>query len=163
MSAIRHGHLLLSIIKSSSYCWAGVYNCTLVQYLCACADYLSCAFGHGHALGSSRFLSLDKTRYFGECGGGGHLILIQSHSHSAVRFKICEMDKDCCFWNVKFCVDLKTFISRIPKIQSKKRYKFTVMCAVEGEKENDFALRDDLKNVPSCASVSPLVESLTFI
>ncbi|KAF7114237.1 hypothetical protein RHSIM_RhsimUnG0091800 [Rhododendron simsii] len=50
------------------------------------------------------------------------------------------MDEDCCQWNVKFLVDLKTLISEFPEMESRKVYKFTVMCAVKGEKENDFAL-----------------------
>lgn len=33
VSAIRHGHSLLCILTSSSYCWAWVYNCIWVQYL----------------------------------------------------------------------------------------------------------------------------------
>ncbi|XP_058189416.1 F-box protein At5g07610-like [Rhododendron vialii] len=89
---------------------------------------------------SSRVNNIYKTRYFGDCGRGGRLLLIESHSHSTVRFKICEMDKDYCCWNVKFRVDLKTLISEFPVIESKRRYKFTVLCVVEGEKEDDFSL-----------------------
>ncbi|KAF7127481.1 hypothetical protein RHSIM_Rhsim11G0068100 [Rhododendron simsii] len=89
---------------------------------------------------SSRILSPDKTKYFGECGRGGHLLLIQTHSHSFVRFKICEMDKDGCRWNVKFHVDLKNLISEFPEMGSKKQNNFRVTCVVEGEEEDDFAL-----------------------
>ncbi|XP_058189414.1 F-box protein At5g07610-like [Rhododendron vialii] len=132
---------------------------------------------------SSRILALHKTRYFGECGLGGRLLLIQSHSHSMARCKIFEMDEDCYQWNVKFLVDLKTLISEFPEMESKRVYKFTVMCAVEGEKQNDLALIlaipgkiisynlqkktwdvlgvRDFKNVPRNASVFPFVESLT--
>ncbi|XP_058189418.1 F-box protein At5g07610-like [Rhododendron vialii] len=87
-----------------------------------------------------RILPLDKTRYFGDCGCGGRLLLIQSNSHSTARFKICEMDEDCCRWNVKLPVDLKTLISEFPEIESQNFYKFTVMCVVEGEEEDDIAL-----------------------
>ncbi|KAF7127153.1 hypothetical protein RHSIM_Rhsim11G0068400 [Rhododendron simsii] len=90
--------------------------------------------------GSSRILYLDKTRYFGECGRGGRLLLIQSPSHSALRFKIRKMDDDGCRWNVKFRVDLETLISEFPEMESKKRMRFTIMCAVEGENENEFSL-----------------------
>ncbi|KAF7127323.1 hypothetical protein RHSIM_Rhsim11G0078600 [Rhododendron simsii] len=90
--------------------------------------------------GSSRILYLDKTRYFGECGRGGRLLLIQSPSHSALRFKIRKMDEDGCRWNVKFRVDLETLISEFPEMESKKRMRFTIMCAVEGENENEFSL-----------------------
>ncbi|KAF7128197.1 hypothetical protein RHSIM_Rhsim11G0069100 [Rhododendron simsii] len=90
-----------------------------------------------HSSSSSRILSPDRTRYFGECGRGGRLLLIQSHSHSTVRFNIWEMDEDCCRWNVKLLVDLKTLISEFLEIETLKWYKFTLMCAVEGEKEDD--------------------------
>ncbi|KAF7126285.1 hypothetical protein RHSIM_Rhsim11G0068600 [Rhododendron simsii] len=134
--------------------------------------------------GSTRILSLLNTRYFGECGRGGRLLLIQSPSHSALRFKIRKLDEDGCRWKVKFRVDLKTLISEIPEMESKKRLKFTIMCAVEGEQENEFSLilaipgkmisynlqkmtwkvlRDNSENVPrdGDAIVFPLVESIS--
>ncbi|KAF7128106.1 hypothetical protein RHSIM_Rhsim11G0068300 [Rhododendron simsii] len=132
--------------------------------------------------GSSRILSLDKTRYLGECGRGGRLLLIQSPSHSALRFKIRKMDDDGCRWNVKFRVDLETLISEFPEMESKKRMRFTIMCAVEGENENEFSLilaipgkmisynlqkktwkvlRDNSENVPRNVGVFPFVESLS--
>ncbi|XP_058189415.1 F-box protein At5g07610-like [Rhododendron vialii] len=138
--------------------------------------------------GSSRISSQLNTRYFGECGRGGRLLLIQSPSHSALRFKIRKMDKDGCrwnvkCWNVKFRVDLETLISEFPEMESKKRMKFTIMCAVEGENENEFSLilaipgkmisynlqkktwkvlRDNSENVPPRdANIFPFVESLS--
>ncbi|KAF7127185.1 hypothetical protein RHSIM_Rhsim11G0068200 [Rhododendron simsii] len=90
--------------------------------------------------GSSRILSLDKTRYFGECGRGGRLLLILSPSHSASMFKIHKLDEEGCRWNVKVRVDLETLISEFSEMESKKRLKFTIMCAVEGENENEFSL-----------------------
>ncbi|KAF7114252.1 hypothetical protein RHSIM_RhsimUnG0092200 [Rhododendron simsii] len=86
----------------------------------------------------SRILSPDKTRYFGECGRGGRLFLIQSYSRSAVGFKIREMGC-CCWWNVKFRVNLRALISAFPEIRSRND-KITVMCVVEGEKEDDLSL-----------------------
>ncbi|XP_058189413.1 F-box protein At5g07610-like [Rhododendron vialii] len=89
---------------------------------------------------SGRILSPYNTRYFGECGWSGRLLLIQSQSHFGARLKIWEMDKDYCRWNVKFHVDLKTLIAEFPEMGSKTRCKFTLMGVVEGEKEDDFVL-----------------------
>ncbi|KAF7114284.1 hypothetical protein RHSIM_RhsimUnG0091900 [Rhododendron simsii] len=131
---------------------------------------------------SSGILPLHNTWYFGECGLGGRLLLIQSHSHSTATFKICEMDKDCCQWNGKFHVDLKTSISEFPEMANRRLYNFTVMCGVEGDKQNDFALVlaipgkvisynlqkktwnvlsiRDSREVPGYTRVFPFVESL---
>ncbi|XP_058189432.1 F-box protein At5g07610-like [Rhododendron vialii] len=101
--------------------------------------------GIPYAESSSRILPIDKTRYFGECGHGGRLFLIQSPRVNSVEFEILEMDKDQCRWNVKFRVDLRPLLSAFPYISAfpdiaGNFYYSAVMCVVEGEKEDDLAL-----------------------
>ncbi|KAL7224514.1 hypothetical protein ACSBR1_025886 [Camellia fascicularis] len=91
-----------------------------------------------------KILSEDDIRYFGECGG--HLLLIQTPEHSAVRFRILEMDKDHYLWIVKYWVDLRPIISVFPEIVHRSTFdaikicKFSVLCVVKGANEKDFTL-----------------------
>ncbi|KAF5956312.1 hypothetical protein HYC85_003537 [Camellia sinensis] len=91
-----------------------------------------------------KILSEDDIRYFGECGG--HLLLIQTPEHSAVRFRILEMDKDYSLWIVKYWVDLRPIISVFPEIVHRSTFdatkicKFSVLCVVKGANEKDFTL-----------------------
>ncbi|CAL5376503.1 unnamed protein product [Camellia sinensis] len=90
---------------------------------------------------SPKILSVDKTRYFGECGG--HLLLIQMRLRNAMGFKILEMDRVSFHWIVKCRVNLRPLISVFPEIDidaRSRRYKFRVLCVVKGVSENDFAL-----------------------
>ncbi|XP_028092837.1 F-box protein At5g07610-like [Camellia sinensis] len=90
---------------------------------------------------SPKILSVDKTRYFGECGG--HLLLIQMRLRNAMGFKILEMDRVSFHWIVKCGVNLRPLISVFPEIDidaRSRRYKFRVLCVVTGVSENDFAL-----------------------
>lgn len=84
--------------------------------------------------------SVRKIKYFGECGG--RLILIQSLTLSNeydVALNIFEMDKDFCFWMVKFQVDLGPLLSGFPEMESTTCY-YSILCVVKGEKEKDFGL-----------------------
>ncbi|KAL7224533.1 hypothetical protein ACSBR1_025905 [Camellia fascicularis] len=90
---------------------------------------------------SPKILSVDKTRYFGECGG--HLLLIQMRLRNAMGFRILEMDRVSFHWIVKCRVNLRPLISVFPEIGIGGRSricKFQVLCVVKGVSENDFAL-----------------------
>ncbi|GMP36229.1 hypothetical protein CsSME_00008424 [Camellia sinensis var. sinensis] len=89
---------------------------------------------------SPKILSVDKTRYFGVCGG--HLLLIQMRLRNAMGFRILEMDRVSFHWIVKCRVNLRPLISVFPEIDIDgiSRYKFHVLCVVKGVRKNDFAL-----------------------
>ncbi|KAL7224538.1 hypothetical protein ACSBR1_025910 [Camellia fascicularis] len=90
---------------------------------------------------SPKILSVDKTRYFGECGG--HLLLVQMRLRDAMGFRILEMDRVSFHWIVRCRVNLRPLISVFPDIDIDDisiRYEFRVLCVVKGVSENDFAL-----------------------
>mgnify|MGYP003703475303 CR=1 FL=1 len=88
-----------------------------------------------------KILSLDKFRYFGECGGD--LILIQAPQRCAMGFRILQMHRDYCEWIVKYRVNLRPILSVFPKTERKTIdtcSEFNVLCAVKGANEKDFTL-----------------------
>ncbi|KAF5956716.1 hypothetical protein HYC85_003941 [Camellia sinensis] len=82
-----------------------------------------------------KILSEDKILYFGECHG--HLFLIQNRQSFPVGFRILEMNRDYCCWNVMYRVNLRPIIDVFP---SKIYPKFNVLCVVKGANEEDIAL-----------------------
>ncbi|XP_058202903.1 F-box protein At5g07610-like [Rhododendron vialii] len=78
-------------------------------------------------------ISVDKIKYFGECGG--RLILIRDHPWSPEMFRIFEMDKDYRGWVMKFWVKLRPLLSKERNISD-----CSVQCVVKGDKEKDFEL-----------------------
>ncbi|KAL7193677.1 hypothetical protein ACSBR2_025316 [Camellia fascicularis] len=90
---------------------------------------------------SPKILSVDKTRYFGECGG--HLLLIQMRLRNAMGFRILEMDRVSFHWILKCHINLRPLISVFPEIDIdgiSRGYKFHVLCVVKGVRKNDFVL-----------------------
>lgn len=80
-------------------------------------------------------LAEDKIRFFGEWSGS--LLLIQSRDHSALRFRILEMEKDCSRWIVKYRVNLW-----LARSVFREGYfpDFEVLCCANGPDENDLVL-----------------------
>ncbi|KAF7154298.1 hypothetical protein RHSIM_Rhsim01G0013300 [Rhododendron simsii] len=90
---------------------------------------------------SPKILSRNKTMYFGECGGG--LILIQSHSHRPIEFRILELEKDYSGWVVKCWVNLRPLISKFPEMDRRccnNSNSYNVLYVVKGENGRGFAL-----------------------
>ncbi|KAL7221865.1 hypothetical protein ACSBR1_023752 [Camellia fascicularis] len=88
-----------------------------------------------------KILSLDKFRYFGECGGD--LILIQAPQRCAMGFRILQMRRDYCEWIVKYWVHLRPILSVFPKTEHQTIIEcsgFKVLCVVKGANEKDFTL-----------------------
>lgn len=81
--------------------------------------------------------SVDRIKYFGECGG--RLILFQTLNGSAMAFDILEMDNDYCCWIEKCRVSLGHLQSVSPQLESEYR-KYSVLCVLKGDTEKDFAL-----------------------
>ncbi|KAF7152390.1 hypothetical protein RHSIM_Rhsim01G0016600 [Rhododendron simsii] len=86
-------------------------------------------------------ISLDKIKYFGECGG--RLILNRDHPWSPEIFRIFEMDKDYSCWVMKFWVKLRPLLSKERNISD-----CSVQCVVKGDKEKDFDLSQGKKYYP---------------
>ncbi|THG18949.1 hypothetical protein TEA_029298 [Camellia sinensis var. sinensis] len=81
-----------------------------------------------------KILSNDNILHFGECHG--HLFLIQNQQVLPLRFRILKMDKDYCYWKVKYWINLRPVESIFPE----KFHQFSVVCIVKGANEKDFAL-----------------------
>ncbi|KAF7152356.1 hypothetical protein RHSIM_Rhsim01G0016800 [Rhododendron simsii] len=83
-------------------------------------------------------LSLDKIVYFGACGGS--LFLIQTHELIDKGFRILEVDTEYCRWIVKGPADLGPLQCVYSQLGYKYGDRYSVLCVLKGEKEEDFAL-----------------------
>ncbi|KAI8019946.1 F-box protein [Camellia lanceoleosa] len=82
-----------------------------------------------------KILSGGKYMYFGEYQG--HLFLIQTHQCSPMGFRILEMDRDSCCWNVKYRVSLRHLKAAFPE---NFHPPFSVLSVVKGANEKDFEM-----------------------
>ncbi|XP_058206863.1 F-box protein At5g07610-like isoform X1 [Rhododendron vialii] len=80
-------------------------------------------------------LAEEKTRFFGECGGS--LLLIQTREYIFLRFRILEMEKDCCRWIVKYRVNMMPIYSVYHQGYSRE---FNVLCCANGSNGKDLVL-----------------------
>ncbi|KAF7147743.1 hypothetical protein RHSIM_Rhsim03G0248900 [Rhododendron simsii] len=80
-------------------------------------------------------LAEEKTRFFGECGGS--LLLIQTREYAALRFRILEMEKDCCCWIVKYRVNMMPTYSVFHHVYYRD---FRVLCCANGSDGKDLVL-----------------------
>ncbi|CAL5328381.1 unnamed protein product [Camellia sinensis] len=82
-----------------------------------------------------KILSGGKYMYFGEYHG--HLFLIQTRQCSPMGFRILEMDRDSCCWNVKYRVSLRRLKAAFPE---NFHPPFSVLSIVKGANEKDFEM-----------------------
>ncbi|XP_028092868.1 F-box protein At5g07610-like [Camellia sinensis] len=82
-----------------------------------------------------KILSGGKYMYFGEYHG--HLFLIQTSQCSPMGFRILEMDRDSCCWNVKYRVSLRRLKAAFPE---NFHPPFSVLSVVKGANEKDFEM-----------------------
>lgn len=93
--------------------------------------------------------TIDKSsqgRYFGECNGHLHLVLVDSRLSKILN--VFEMDRFSFKWFIKYKVDIGPLISQFPDIYYKGRFlgvtydghAFSILCVVRGENEEDEGL-----------------------